>query len=337
MRTGIIRSALTRVRTALGSGGPPAAAADDQAASVASAASAASAVSDAPEAPVVPPPAAPLGRAEKLLGGLDLGRGRCAEIGALDKPLITRTQADVIYVDYADADTLRADHAGDTNVDTQAIQVDAVWRHCTLAQAIYGDNPPPREQRLSCVLASHVIEHVPDLVLWLVEIHQVLQPEGQLRLAIPDCRYSFDILRRPSNLADVLAAFIQGDKAPSVRAVLDHCLHAVSVDAAAVWRGEVDRAALRTQGAYTFARCMEAARDRQEHQGYYPVHCWTFTPRSLAEICAELARHDLLDLACVHWHDTEVAEAEFFVTLQPCAATEERVRSWQAMAEAVRG
>jgi predicted SAM-dependent methyltransferase len=35
------------------------------------------------------------------------------------------------------------------------------------------------------VIASHVIEHTPDLVTWLAEIRAILQPNGTLRLAIP--------------------------------------------------------------------------------------------------------------------------------------------------------
>ncbi len=50
------------------------------------------------------------------------------------------------------------------------------------------------------LVASHVIEHVPDLITWLREIASVLKPTGQARLAIPDRRYTFDLLRVETQL-----------------------------------------------------------------------------------------------------------------------------------------
>lgn len=90
------------------------------------------------------------------------------------------------------------------------------------------------------VLASHVIEHVPDPVTWLADIRDILAPHGQLRLAIPDRRYTFDFLRRETELHEMLDAYVQRATVPTAHAVLDHCLNFRVVALHRAWRGTLD-------------------------------------------------------------------------------------------------
>jgi SAM-dependent methyltransferase len=115
-----------------------------------------------------------MGRIENLRSGLELGRMTGIEIGPLLKPVITKNEGDIIYVDHVDTEALKAKYADDPNVDTRKIvSVDAVWGSQTLLQAV--------GRRVDYVIASHVAEHVPDLVGWLGEIGEVLRPGGTLR------------------------------------------------------------------------------------------------------------------------------------------------------------
>jgi len=73
---------------------------------------------------------------------------------------------------------LRQKYAADASIDVDDIvEVDAVWGDHTLAQALGGRAP------VDYAVASHVIEHVPDMLAWLEELHAVIKPGGDLRLA----------------------------------------------------------------------------------------------------------------------------------------------------------
>lgn len=262
-----------------------------------------------------------------LVEDLDLSSLRCLEIGALASPIVTPDDGDVRYVDWADTPTLRARYRDDPHVDVDAIvEVDAVWGDERLADALAGET-------VDLVLASHVVEHVPDVITWLQEVAEVLAPGGQVRLAVPDRRYTFDLLRRETTLADVLAPHVVGARIPQPREIIDFALHHAEVNAGLAWRGEVDRESLR----FTFRvdEAMGLARDAVEHGNYHDVHCWVFTPGSFAALMEDLATHDLTTFACVGHTTTPPGELEFGVHLAVESDRDTRVAGWRRMQEAV--
>src|SRR5690606_34931736 len=120
----------------------------------------------------------PMNRREKLLGGIDLGTSRGLEIGALCNPLVLKSESDIHYVDYADRAFLQKVYAGNPLVDPERIvDVDFIWGERSLRE-ITG------EREFDYIVASHVIEHVPDLITWVRELVSVLAPGGTIRLAV---------------------------------------------------------------------------------------------------------------------------------------------------------
>ena len=275
-------------------------------------------------------------REELLLQGLDLAQTTGAEIGPLARPLVSKEHARVIYVDHSDAATLRQRYAGHADVEVSRIEVDVIWGAKTLRQAIRHANALPPDG-LDYVIASHVVEHVPDFVGWLREVRQVLRADGRLRLAVPDRRYTFDRLRRESSLTEVLAAWVQQDRRPNVHSLLDFCLNETRLSAEDAWAGRFDEDALRQLRPHTLQSALLVARDALYNGGYHDVHCWTFTPRSFALLAAELAHHGLIDFECEFFHDTRRNANEFIVGLRPGEDAAQSEASWRAMAEAVAG
>jgi len=274
-------------------------------------------------------------RREKLLDGLDISRQMGAEIGPLGRPLVSKSDGTIIYVDYADTATLRRKHAQDSFVDASQIQVDAVWGAQTLEQAISSFTQSTQSKHLAAldyVIASHVIEHVPDVISWLQEIRSVLKPGGELRLAVPDRRFTFDYLRRNSDLPSVLNAYVNKARRPCTQCILDFCINEVAVDVTDAWAGKLDESILKTKHAHTLEGALAVAKDALDNGTYHDVHCWTFTPASLANLFAQLAQHQLLDFACVNFHDTEFNEIEFFLALRVCDDLAEKVESWKKVA-----
>ncbi|MES2951520.1 MAG: methyltransferase domain-containing protein [Pseudomonadota bacterium] len=276
-------------------------------------------------------------RKEKLLDGLDLARAVGAEIGPLHNPLVSKLSGHVIYIDRADTESLRQHYANDPAVNTKDICVDAVWGVHTLAESIeiYFSKSGGAPQALDYVVASHVIEHVPDLVSWLQEIRSILKSDGEVRLAVPDRRFTFDYLRRPSNLSDVMTAYASKARIPTTHCLLDFCLNVIPVDSVAAWQGTLDTTSLKR--GHTLEGALSIARDALENGTYHDVHCWVFTPTSFAALFAELSRLGLIDFACGDFYDTQVNDIEFIVNMRVCDNAFERTNSWHHMSELLQG
>ncbi len=271
-------------------------------------------------------------RKEKLLDGLDLANLVGAEIGPLHNALVKKNAGHVIYIDHTDAETLRNHYANDPKVNPADICVDAIWGKHSLKEAIasYYAKSGSAAQDIDYVVASHVIEHVPDLVTWLQEIRSILKADGQVRLAIPDKRFTFDHLRRTTHLTDVMVAYLNKARIPNTQCLLDFCLNESLIDVATAWEGNVDPSSAKKQ--HTFEGALSVARDALQNGTYHDVHCWVFTPASFAALMGELSRNGLVDFACVEFFDTIHNDNEFIVNLRICDNAFDRQNSWHRMA-----
>lgn len=255
-------------------------------------------------------------RRAHLQGLFDFGSGAGLEIGPLHAPVVTKDVADVRYVDVFSREKLVETYRQDPLVDTDLIPpIEFVLSHDgrirPLDQVVAGATP------YAWVFASHVIEHVPDLIGWLQELARVVDQDGALVLAVPDRRYSFDVHRPQTTVGEMLHAHDRGDVVPSVRAVYDSNREKVEVDTAALWRGEPPppREA-RVNTLDTVLAMVEQARAGE----YVDAHVWTFTPESFSEQLAELARLGLCSWA-VEQTDAPEGSVEFYVVLRRAGAS----------------
>lgn len=178
-------------------------------------------------------------RRDKILAGLDLPSLAGVEIGALTRPLVAKSEGNIFYVDHAGTNTLKDQYRLHHWVDTtQIVDVEGIWGNNSLQDCI----GPGR--KVDYVVASHVIEHTPDMITWLGEIRAILVPNGTLRLAIPDRRYTFDYLRFETRVHDVLDAYLQRTRTPLPRLVIEHHSLLRQVDAKAAWDGTLNRSDL---------------------------------------------------------------------------------------------
>src|ERR1700689_768593 len=156
-------------------------------------------------------------RFERLRAHINVATGRGLEIGPLASPIVPRAMGDVSYVDHVSTEDLIAKYTNDPAVDEHKIvSTDYVWGSNKLAEAVGAS------AAFDYVVASHVLEHVPDLVGWLGEVAQVLRPGGRLSLAMPDRRYTFDVRRRDSDVSEVVEAYLLHLRRPAIRATFDH-------------------------------------------------------------------------------------------------------------------
>ncbi|WP_455921262.1 hypothetical protein [Pseudomonas putida] len=267
-------------------------------------------------------------RKKKLLGGLELSSLVGVEIGALCRPFVKAEDGEIIYVDHADTPTLAAKYGTDPDVDiNKLVHVNAVWGQNTLRQAV--------AREVDYVVASHVIEHVPDLIGWLSEIEETLVSGGELRLIVPDKRYTFDYLRRETILADVVYASIVKTRLPLPHLILDYVMNVSKVNAHEAWAGKLNESTVERH--HSVEHAIAVANDARLNGAYHDIHCWVFTPLSFAHLMEALVGQGLLHMECTMFHDTQHGAIEFFVGLKKSNDKALSIKSWRDMARSAAG
>lgn len=246
-------------------------------------------------------------RAEMMLRGIDVARSHGLEIGPLAKPIVRRDMGPIRYLDHVGTDELRQRYASHDHFDLDAIvDIDHASAGRSIEVTVGPDAP------FDYVIASHVIEHVPDLIGWLHDIRAVLRDGAVLSLAIPDHRRCFDALRSPTVVADLVQAHLAGASTPSPRQVFDHYSSAVTWHGYIAWEEEPPFAEL--VPVHSEGEALERATRASTINDYQDVHCWVFTPSSFARVMASLQRLQLSPM----WleHCSETIGGEFFAMLR---------------------
>jgi len=250
-------------------------------------------------------------RRQRMLGDASVRDCLAIEIGALHSPLLSPDEGRVVRVDYAPTEVLRANlrHPGVDPADV--VPVDVVWGTIPLRDAI--------GEAAGVILASHVIEHVPDLLGWFLELHAALRPGGILGLAIPDRRATFDAWRNDSCIASVVGAHLEKRRRPSAAQLFESATHSDSAAPGLMWRAETgaplpDPVLERLGSVY---RWLQA---RPESAPYRDAHCWVFTPHSFLNIIEGLAAIGCFPFVVEAFFPTEPGEIEFQLRL--CAVRE---------------
>jgi hypothetical protein len=243
-------------------------------------------------------------RIEKILSAVDKGR-QGLEIGPSFNPAAPRRAGFKVHtLDHMDREGLRKKYTGH-GVNIDAIEdVDFVWRGERLVELI---------GQTGCygwIIASHVIEHVPDLVTFLQQCEALLAPDGVLSLAVPDKRYCFDHFQPISTTGEVLDAYRERRTRPTPGQVFNSISTEVSLGPHICWGGA-------TQGEFVLRHADDEAvhgwQEASNSEAYIDVHCWKFTPAGFRLMLADL--HALGLTTLVIGREFESVVGEFFVTL----------------------
>ena len=247
------------------------------------------------------------GRSDRLRSTFNVA-GKGLEIGPSHSPLMPKAAGfDVEILDYLDAKGLREKYAR-AGLDVSAVEeVDFIGDGRSMTEVIGARN------RYDWIVASHVIEHVPDLVSFLADCEALLKPGGSLVLAVPDKRCCFDILRPISTVGQVLQAHVDGRKRPPPGIVFDDVAYARKRDGHIGW-------SLRDRNELTEVRPAEGAwglfEQARSSDAYIDMHCWVFVPSSFRLVINALAAFGLIGLRELSF---QINDGEFFAVLSTSA------------------
>jgi SAM-dependent methyltransferase len=253
---------------------------------------------------------------------IDVATMRGLEIGPLASPRISKSEGRVLYLDHASTDDLRAKYLTNQSLAplaNQIVDVDIVQTPGTRLVDAIGAEPP-----FDYVIASHIIEHVPDVIEWLAEIERVLSPGGVVSLVIPDKRYTFDVNRTLTVIADLVDAHLRRAQVPTFRQMYDFFAGVTtidgSVDTAALWAGTVSYdGVVRSDVDDVDVNAYGICADQQDKHEYVDVHAHVFTPDSFLDLYRRLVRMQLVGYEIAAFTPTAPNTLEFYVTLKRCS------------------
>lgn len=245
----------------------------------------------------------------------------CIEIGPLDRPLLTKDQCKVTYVDHLSDQELREKYRDDGSVDCSKIEpIDFVWNGSLLPLSnLHKD--------YEIIVACHVIEHVPNFVGFLLELEELLSPNGHIFLVIPDKQYTFDFLRKETSIDQVLSAHMAKRVSPNIDQILDDLIHSSNHSIEMGWGAEESA----SKRAYTRSlnTAYSIAQDIFKRDEYFDCHCWVFTETNFFQILKNLNELEILKVGYLSHTPTQNGEFEFSVTLKKYDTFQEASKSWE--------
>ena len=254
----------------------------------------------------------PLGRNDKILAHLTR-QMKILEIGPSYSPVIRRGEGwNVFSLDHMDAEGLRQKYAYDPVHNLSNIEeVDFVWREGPFDSAITEQH----KASFDAIIGSHVIEHFPDLLGFLLAASRVLKPRGILSLVVPDKRFCFDFFQPLALTGDILQAHAEQRNRHTPKAAFNGFAYPIKSGGKMAWGpGHTE-----TLG-FVFPNSLQEGQKVYDSQcdpssPYLDVHGWYFTPSSFRLICLELNALGLLPFEEIGFFSTTEG-CEFFVTLK---------------------
>ncbi|MBM4362591.1 MAG: methyltransferase domain-containing protein [Deltaproteobacteria bacterium] len=236
--------------------------------------------------------------------------GKLLELGASFAPVVPRAGGwNTFLLDHATAPELREKYLAH-GVDVSRVEeVDFVWRHGALEDAV----PEAHHGTFDACVASHVIEHMPDLVAFFGALERLLRPEGVVALAVPDKRTCFDFFQAHTTTAEVLEAHQAHRSRHSPRTAFRALAYASSLDGQIAWSQGPTRIPSLVHRALAIPLGAFDATDDSDASPYVDHHASCFTPASF-----ELLLFELGQLGLVRFRVLEVGPSvgcEFTVTL----------------------
>lgn len=248
----------------------------------------------------------PFDRRSAILGDLDVGRLKGLEIGPLQDPMVRKSDGFVLYVDHADTEFIKNANRSPLFNNDDICDIDIVWGDRPLRELV----PHPMDY----VVASHVIEHVPDMIGWLIDLDGALTADGVICLAIPDRRFTFDLRRPESTAGEMIEAFLMRVRRPPARHLFDQIALQAAFPKAEAWEDDMLSQTTPEEKHLATARCM--AERVTATTDYVDAHCWVFTPETFLNVAERLSGVGLFPFTIDYFHPTEYGDYVFHVRLR---------------------
>ncbi len=165
------------------------------------------------------------------------------------------------------------------------------------------------------IIASHVIEHVPNVIGFLNDCSNMLKEDGILSLAVPDKRFTLDHFRMVTTTGKLINDYLSDEKCGSMGALTDYWNHVITRDGLTSWPRMQEKKIGRE---YSFIHDEEFNKksyyESVDNKVFRDFHQNVFTPASFELLIYELWEYGLINLKIETLYDTTAEE--FLVSMK---------------------
>jgi 2-polyprenyl-3-methyl-5-hydroxy-6-metoxy-1,4-benzoquinol methylase len=243
-------------------------------------------------------------REEKILSRIHKNQ-MGIEIGPSHAPIAPKRNGfNVHIIDHMSKEQLIKKYTGhNVNLDNVE-EVDFIWSGQSYSQLTRKTN------YYSWIIASHVIEHTPDLISFLKQCEEVLKEDGVVSLAIPDIRYHFDYFRPITGLSKVIDAYFRKHTIHSAGTAAEYHLNCTVRGGQIAWeQGNAKEFTLLYSVEDAYNQMQKVIKEKK----YLDLHSWSFTPTSFRLLIQDLNDLGFISLKEIIFFPT--AGCEFYITL----------------------
>jgi len=225
------------------------------------------------------------------------------EIGALNHPLLPSNN--VKYLDWFSTEELTEMYPH----RAKNIQpIDYVVKTLNFSEHV--------KDKFDLAIACHVIEHIPNMILWLQNMQEIIKPNGYVFLVIPHKKYTFDHLRPLTKLAELLDRFERNVQQPEIKDVFEQKYYYRPIKQSDGWNPKILKERIKKNSYPNAVAAWNDAKIRINKNGYVDVHCNVLTQNSFVKIINELRTAKLTKLKPVYKQDVIRGFKEFYIILQ---------------------
>jgi len=247
-------------------------------------------------------------RVQRLRRPIDRS-AKILEVGPSFNPIAPKSEGwQSFIVDHTTKEGLIEKYKLDPAVNVSKIEpVDFVWQQGCLHESI----PKSLLGTFDACIASHVIEHIPDLIGFFISLEQILHPNGVVCLAVPDKRFCFDYFKPITTTGDLLSAHADKRMRHTQKTAFDDLAYGVRNSAQIAW-GQQPPGEFTFVAALSDAKRMFDIRKDSSETPYIDFHAWFFTPASFELIILELGVLDVIDF---HLAERFARDGSEFITV----------------------
>lgn len=237
-----------------------------------------------------------------------------------------RAGTPVEYVDVLSAPEMVAKYT-ELGIDCSAIEdIDHVWSGERLTDLV------PLRGHFGSIFASHVVEHIPDLIAFFQQCETLLRADGDLVLAVPDARRSFDFFRPISTTGQFLESHLKHATRHPLAAVFDFHANFASYGGRHTWFKE-DHVDMKMECVNTVQTAYAGMQAASASTGYADVHGWVFTPSSFLLLLQDARALGLVGLQVMDFAEGDAHE--FYAVLKKASTTLPGTEEWNSLSRDV--
>jgi hypothetical protein len=240
---------------------------------------------------------------------------RILEFGPLNRPIVTKDQyKNAYYSDIRNSDEIKKLYTSNDYLKSTGIDVDLD----TIVDIDYVVNDTYKRtfknvEKFDAVILGHVIEHIPDIISFFLDVPNVINKNGKLIIIYPDARYCFDHFRNGTTFIDAYDVYENSEN--SSKRVFDFVFNVVHENNASLFWG--DKGLNKLIPRNNFKESITALQKAKKNELPDDTHFWPFADYQFIKFLYDMDRAGLLNFEIESFYPTQENTQEFMIILKP--------------------